>query len=195
MASQDIDIQLVREAKRGNKRAFDALVIKYQFKLVKLVGRYVYDSAEALDVVQESFIRAYRALPTFQEKSAFYSWIYRIALNTAKNHLASRSRRPQAADIDLDQFINTSPAVADNEDPEGLLMRDEVEEAVLHAVDKLSEDLRTAIVLREMAGLSYDEIAESVHCPVGTIRSRLHRAREAIISEVMPLLDKEGGKL
>ncbi len=196
MASQDTDQALVYAAQRGDKRAFDALVVKYQFKLLKLVERYVRDSAEASDIVQETFVRAYRALPSFQGKSAFYSWLYRIALNTAKNYLLANQRKPAMSVVDdLDALANVPGTHSDNGDPAGLLLRDEVEQAVWQAVDHLAEDLRTALVLREMAGLSYEEIADAVHCPIGTVRSRLFRAREAVLKEINPLLNRGGSQL
>ena len=196
MDDNQTDSELVLRAQRGDKRSFDLLVAKYQYRLQKLVGRYVFDANEAHDVVQEVFIRAYKALPSFQGKSAFYSWLYRIALNTSKNYLAGRARRVPNVDIDINEADRTHlPAnqiPCDHDDPEGLLIRDEVEACVLAAVDSLSEDLRTALVLREMAGLSYDEIAQAVQCPVGTVRSRLFRAREAVIGEIQPMLDHKG---
>lgn len=195
MGNTDIDIELVRQVQRGNRRAFDALVVRYQFKLTKLVARYVRDQSEVNDVVQESFIKAYRALPNFRGDSAFYSWLYRIAINTAKNHLSSRDRRPPDTDIDFTDAEERIPqaSVHEQSSPEGLLLRDEVETAVFSAVDKLPDDLRTAIVLRELAGLSYDDIASTVSCPIGTVRSRLYRAREAIVAEIEPLINQVDG--
>lgn len=193
MDTHDIDIELVRQVQKGNRGAFDALVIRYQLKLTKLVGRYLRDKSEVNDVVQESFIKAYRALPNFRGDSAFYSWLYRIAINTAKNHLSSRDRRPPDTDVDFvdaeEQY--TQPQIHEQNSPEGLLIRDEVEAAVYSAVDNLPDDLRTAIVLRELAGLSYDDIACTVNCPIGTVRSRIYRAREAIVAEIEPLLNRD----
>jgi RNA polymerase sigma-70 factor (ECF subfamily) len=186
-----VDRTLVERVQRGDKRAFDVLVLKYQHKLVKLVSRYVRDPSEVMDVVQEAFIKAYRALPSFRGESAFYTWIYRIAINTAKNYLVAQGRRPPDGDIDsgdVDQ-IEGETELKDNATPERLLLRDEIEETVMDAIAQLPEDLRVAITLRELEGLSYEEIAEAMDCPVGTVRSRIFRAREAINKRLQPLLD------
>lgn len=190
MMQQDVDLELVRQVQAGNRHAFDALVMRYQFKMTKLVARYVHDQTEVHDVVQEAFIRAYRALENFRGDSAFYSWLYRIAINTAKNYLLTKERRPPAVDIDFNEAEERLEArqAQQSVSPERLMMRDEVETAVFKAVDSLPDDLRTAIVLRELAGLSYEEIAATVQCPVGTVRSRLYRAREAIVAEISPLI-------
>jgi len=167
------------------------LVLKYQHKLVKLVARYVRDPSEVMDVVQESFLKAYRASPSFRGESAFYTWLYRIAINTAKNYLVAQGRRPPDGDIDsadVDQIAGETE-LKDNATPERLLLRDEIERTVMSAIDQLPEDLRTAITLRELEGLSYEEIAESMDCPIGTVRSRIFRAREAINKRLQPLLD------
>jgi RNA polymerase sigma-70 factor (ECF subfamily) len=167
------------------------LVLKYQHKLTKLVSRYVRDPSEVMDVVQDSFLKAYRALPGFRGESAFYTWIYRIAINTAKNHLVAQGRRPPDGDIDSAdaEQIEGESELKDNATPERLLMRDEIERTVMDAIEQLPEDLRTAIMLRELEGLSYEEIAQSMECPIGTVRSRIFRAREAINKKLQPLLD------
>ena len=191
MGEDGVDRTLVERVQRGDKRAFDLLVLKYQHKLVKLVSRYVRDPSEVMDVVQEAFIKAYRALPSFRGESAFYTWIYRIAINTAKNYLVAQGRRPPDGDIDssdVDQ-IEGETELKDNATPERLLLRDEIEETVMDAIAQLPEDLRVAITLREVEGLSYEEIAEAMDCPVGTVRSRIFRAREAINKRLQPLLD------
>jgi RNA polymerase sigma-70 factor, ECF subfamily len=177
------DLSLVRRVQRGDKGAFDALVLKYQHKLVKLVMRYVRNPAEAEDIAQEAFIKAYRALPQFRGDSAFYTWLYRIAINTAKNAVVSRDRSPVEYDLDrhnTDESYDMQGRMKDSETPEGLVLTDEIRTTVNAAIDSLPEDLRTAIVLRELEGLSYEEIAAAMDCPVGTVRSRIFRAREAI---------------
>jgi RNA polymerase sigma-70 factor (ECF subfamily) len=186
-----VDRALVERVQRGDKKAFDLLVLKYQHKLVKLVSRYVRDPSEVMDVVQESFLKAYRALPGFRGESAFYTWIYRIAINTAKNYLVAQGRRPPDGDIDSGDVeqIEGETELKDNATPERLLLRDEIEKTVMDAIEQLPEDLRTAITLRELEGLSYEEIAESMDCPIGTVRSRIFRAREAINKRLQPLLD------
>lgn len=184
------DEELVRRVQRGDKKAFDILVRKYQYKIAQLVNRYIKDSSEALDVAQESFIKAYRALPGFRGESAFYTWLYRIAINTAKNHLAMRSRRPSDDEIDIEEAEQFESGVhlRDQETPEGLALSEELAEAIQAALDQLPEELRTAITLREFEGLSYDEIAQVMNCPVGTVRSRIFRAREAIDKKLEHLL-------
>jgi RNA polymerase sigma-70 factor, ECF subfamily len=177
------DLSLVRRVQRGDKGAFDPLVRKYQHKVVKLVMRYVRNPAEAEDVAQEAFIKAYRALPQFRGDSAFYTWLYRIAINTAKNAVVSRDRSPVDFDLDMqnpDESYDMQGRLKDSETPEGLVLTDEIRKTVNAAIDALPEDLRTAIVLRELEGLSYEEIAAAMGCPVGTVRSRIFRAREAI---------------
>jgi RNA polymerase sigma-70 factor (ECF subfamily) len=183
MSADASDLSLVRRVQRGDKGAFDALVLKYQHKVVKLVMRYVRNPAEAEDVAQEAFIKAYRALPQFRGDSAFYTWLYRIAINTAKNAVVSRDRSPVDYDLDLqnpDESYDMQGRLKDSETPEGLVLTDEIRGTVNSAIDALPEDLRTAIVLRELEGLSYEEIAATMECPVGTVRSRIFRAREAI---------------
>src|SRR5438309_1861478 len=182
MSADISDLSLVRRVQRGDKGAFDALVLKYQHKLVKLVMRYVRNPAEAEDIAQEAFIKAYRALPQFRGDSAFYTWLYRIAINTAKNAVVSRDRSPIEYDLDRnsEESYDMQGRMKDSETPEGLVLTEEIRSTVNAAIDALPEDLRTAIVLRELEGLSYEEIAAAMACPVGTVRSRIFRAREAI---------------
>jgi RNA polymerase sigma-70 factor (ECF subfamily) len=176
------DLSLVRRVQKGDKAAFDALVLKYQHKVLKLVQRYVRDPSEAEDVVQDAFIKAYRALPAFRGDSAFYTWLYRIAINTAKNALVSAGRRPMSFDLDAQDATGAEfqARLKDTDTPERLLLTEEIRSTVNKAIDGLPDDLRTAIVLRELEGLSYEEIAHTMDCPVGTVRSRIFRAREAI---------------
>ncbi|MBV8854019.1 MAG: RNA polymerase sigma factor RpoE [Sinobacteraceae bacterium] len=183
MSADVSDLSLVRRVQRGDKGAFDALVLKYQHKLVKLVMRYVRNPAEAEDIAQEAFIKAYRALPQFRGDSAFYTWLYRIAINTAKNAVVSRDRSPIDYDLDrsnTEESYDMQGRMKDSETPEALVLTDEIRTTVKEAIDALPEDLKTAIVLRELDGLSYEEIAAAMDCPVGTVRSRIFRAREAI---------------
>ena len=192
MAEQRTDQHLVERVKRGDKKAFDVLVLKYQHKVVKLVSRYVHDPHEALDVTQEAFIKAYRALPNFRGDSAFFTWLYRISINTAKNYLVSQGRRPPASDVEIDdaEQFDGYPDLSDLSTPEEFLLKDEVERTVVEAMEALPDDLRTAITLRELDGLSYEEIADVMACPVGTVRSRIFRAREAINSRLDKLLSE-----
>lgn len=183
-----VDKKLVERVKAGDKRAFDLLVKKYQHKIVALIGRYVYDQHEALDVAQETFIKAYRAIPNFRGDSAFYTWLYRIAINTAKNHLVARSRRPMDVDVDDAQYFEGENELKDIETPENSLYREELEQVIKRTLSKLPEDLRVALTLREFDGMSYEDIADVMDCPVGTVRSRIFRAREAIDKEISPLL-------
>lgn len=182
MTAAVTDQQLVERVQSGDKRAFDLLVLKYQHKIMSLISRYVQDSDEVQDVAQEAFIKAYRALPRFRGDSAFYTWLYRIAINTAKNHLVSRARRPPGSDVDLEdaQYMDAGDALRDQETPESRLFGDELRDVVNTALQKLPNDLRAAVTLREFDGLSYEEIAEVMECPVGTVRSRIFRARDAI---------------
>jgi RNA polymerase sigma-70 factor (ECF subfamily) len=184
--SQHSDQQLVERVQRGDKRAFDLLVLKYQHKIFGLISRYLRDTSEIQDVAQEAFIKAYRALPNFRGDSAFYTWLYRIAINTAKNHLMSKSRRPPGTDIDVEdaQYFEGDSPLRDIENPENVLYAQELKQVVASAMDKLPEDLCTAVTLREFEGLSYEDIADVMECPVGTVRSRIFRAREAIDREV-----------
>jgi RNA polymerase sigma-70 factor (ECF subfamily) len=191
MGDNNVDQTLVERVQNGDKKAFDILVQKYQYRLTKLISRYVYDQSEVMDVAQEAFIKAYRALPSFRGESAFYTWLYRIGVNTAKNYLVSQGRRPPSVDIDADEagYLEGESELKEYATPEHLLVRDEIENTVQSAIEKLPEDLRTAITLRELDGLSYEEIAEKMNCPVGTVRSRIFRAREVINGKLKPLLD------
>lgn len=191
MGENNVDQSLVERVQRGDKKAFDILVRKYQHKLVKLISRYVYDNSEVMDVTQEAFIKAYRAIPSFRGDSAFYTWLYRIGVNTAKNHLISQGRKPPNVDIDAEdaEYLEGRSDLKEFGTPEHLLVRDEIEETVRRAIEKLPDDLRVAITLRELEGLSYEEIAAKMDCPVGTVRSRIFRAREAINTRLRPLLE------
>ncbi len=191
MSEREVDQALVERVQRGDKRAFELLVSKYQRKIFRLLSRLIRDSAEIEDVAQEAFIKAYRALPNFRGESAFYTWLYRIAINTAKNHLVAQGRRaPTSTETEVEDAENFDDAdqLRDVNTPDSMLQSRQVGEAVNRAIEKLPEDLRTAIVLRELEGLSYEEIAESMNCPIGTVRSRIFRAREAIANELRPLL-------
>jgi len=185
------DKELIQRVKQGEKAAFDLLVLKYQHRIINLVLRFVHNHSDALDVTQEAFIKAYRALPNFRGESAFYTWMYRIAVNTAKNHLAVQSRRPTGNDMDFAEIeqIDTGDALKEQATPENLLLRDELQTRVLNAMEALPDDLKTAITLREVDGMSYEEIATVMECPIGTVRSRIFRAREAIDKEILPLLE------
>ncbi len=187
---KNTDSQLVKRVQKGDKRAFDLLVIKYQHKILGLVSRYIKDRNEVEDVAQEAFVKAYRALPKFRGDSAFYTWLYRIAINTAKNYLVAQNRRPPNSDIDVADadYIGAGTVLQDIETPENNLFRDELKRAVEHAIKGLPEDLKTAVTLREYDGLSYEEIADIMDCPVGTVRSRIFRAREAIDKQIEPLM-------
>ena len=192
MSDQNLlDEQLVERVQRGDKNAFNLLVQKYQHKVVNLVARYVNNPGDVPDVAQEAFIKAYRALPTFRGESAFYTWLYRIAVNTAKNYLTSQGRRPPSSDVEADEaeYYGGGEALQEVATPENLALTDEIKRTVFTAIEALPEDLRTAITLREMEGLSYEEIAEIMDCPVGTVRSRIFRAREAIDKKLQPLIE------
>jgi RNA polymerase sigma-70 factor (ECF subfamily) len=190
MSGGDSDKDLVERVKNGEKAAFDLLVLKYQSRIVNLVSRFVRNPADALDVTQEAFIKAYRALPNFRGDSAFYTWMYRIAVNTAKNYLAVQARRPTETDQDISEIeqIEGDNALKEQATPEHMLLTDEIQRTVVEAIEKLPDDLRMAITLREVEGLSYEEIAAVMECPIGTVRSRIFRAREAIDKELSPLL-------
>lgn len=188
--AEPVDEELVRRVQAGDKKAFDLLVLKYQHRIIQLINRYIRDPHESQDVAQETFIKVYRALPGFRGDSAFYTWIYRIAINTAKNYIASRARRPADDDIEVDtaEQFESATGLRDQETPEGVLLSEELAGVIQLAVDELPEELRTAITLRELDGLSYDEIAEVMNCPVGTVRSRIFRAREAIDKKMHTVL-------
>ncbi len=185
------DLELVRRAQRGERGAFDLLVLRYQHRVVKLVARLLRDPTEAEDIAQEAFVKAYRALASFRGDSAFYTWLYRIAVNTARNAMASRQRRPLDYEADLSEAEQSAveSRMRHGDTPEAAALSDEIHATVNRAVAELPEDLRTAIILREIEGLSYEEIAEAMDCPVGTVRSRIFRAREAIDRNLKPLLD------
>jgi len=194
MGDREVDQQLVLRAQRGDKRAFELLVTKYQRKLGRLLSRLVRDPAEVEDVTQEAFIKAYRALPSFRGESAFYTWLYRIGINTAKNYLVAMGRRaPTSTGFDHEEAENFEDAeqLRDTATPENELIGKQIAETVNRAMDQLPEDLRTAITLREIDGLSYEEIADVMKCPIGTVRSRIFRAREAIAAELRPMLGTE----
>lgn len=190
MSEDASDEQLVARAQAGDDRAFDLLVRKYQHKVVKLTARYV-NPADAQDVAQEAFIKAYRALHGFKGNSAFYTWLYRISINTAKNHLVARSRRPASQDIDVAdaELYGHTERFSEHDTPEALLESEEIRNTVIHAIQTLPEDLRTAIMLRELEGMTYEDIAQTMECPVGTVRSRIFRARAAIEQELAALAD------
>lgn len=197
MSDRTADQALVERVQRGDKRAFELLVAKYQRKIFRLLSRLIRDPAEIEDVAQEAFIKAYRALPNFRGDSAFYTWLYRIAINTAKNYLVAQGRRaPTTTETEIDdaESFEEGEQLRDVATPDAVLLSKQVAAAVNRAIEKLPEDLRTAIVLRELEGLSYEEIAESMNCPIGTVRSRIFRAREAIANELRPLLDTSKDK-
>ncbi|EWH12001.1 RNA polymerase sigma factor RpoE [Catenovulum sp. SX2] len=190
MKPEVTDQQLVERVQRGDKQAFNLLVQKYQHKVTSLVSRYVKHPGDIADVAQEAFIKAYRAIPGFRGESAFYTWLYRIAVNSAKNYIASQARKVAVNDIDVAdaEFIDSADALRVNSSPEQLMMSDQVKQVVFKTIDGLPDDLKTAITLREIDGLSYEEIADVMECPVGTVRSRIFRAREAIDTNLQPLL-------
>jgi len=192
MSEREADQELIIRLQRGDKRAFDLLVLKYQQRVINLVSRYIRDPSEAQDVAQEAFIKAYRALPRFRGDSAFYTWLYRIAINTAKNYIVAQSRRPPSTGVDAEiaEQLDVGVRLKDNATPEHLLLEQEIAETVHKAISALPDDLRTAISLRELEGLSYEEIANTMSCPVGTVRSRIFRAREAIDAKLKPLLEE-----
>jgi len=192
MNDRDLDRQLVERAQRGDKHAFELLVSKYQRKLVRLLARFIRDPAEVEDVAQEAFIKAYRALPSFRGDSAFYTWLYRIGINTAKNYLVALGRRaPTTTEFDSEdaESFEGGEQLRDINTPESLLMSKEIASTINDAMEHLPEELRSAITLREIEGLSYEDIAEIMNCPIGTVRSRIFRAREAIAEQLRPLLE------
>lgn len=191
--TKETDKELVRRVKKGDKHAFDLLFGRYHHKILNLVGRYLRDPEDVQDVTQEAFIKAFRALPRFRGDSAFYTWLYRIAINTAKNHLVARSRRPPGTDVDVEdaEFMEGTDALKESESPESALARDQLKAGIDAAIAQLPDDLRSAVTLREFDGLSYEQIAEIMECPVGTVRSRIFRAREAIDRAIEPLLSSQ----
>lgn len=192
MSEQLTDQQLVELVQRGDKNAFNLLVQKYQHKVAHLVSRYVKNNGDIADVVQEAFIKAYRALPNFRGESAFYTWLYRIAVNSAKNYLVAQGRKPPANDVDAEEadFYDGSDALRENSTPERVMLSDEIKRILFDTVEKLPEDLKMAVTLREIEGMSYEDIANVMDCPVGTVRSRIFRAREALDKEIQPLLQQ-----
>ncbi|WP_395340965.1 RNA polymerase sigma factor RpoE [Ningiella sp. W23] len=191
MSEQKTDQDLVRLVQAGNKNAFNLLVVRHQNKVMNIVSRYVKNSGDVADVTQEAFIKAYRALPNFRGDSQFYTWLYRIAVNSAKNYLTSQSRKPPASDVDAQEadFYEGSDALKENASPERTLLSEELQKKLFATIEGLPDDLRAAITLREIEGLSYEEIAAVMECPVGTVRSRIFRAREAIDKVIVPLTE------
>jgi len=196
MNDSSTDKLLVERVQQGDKRAFDLLMSRYQHKLMSLVSRYISDYQEAQDVVQETFIKAYKALPKFRGDSAFYTWLYRIGVNTAKNHLAAKGRRPSASDVQVEdaEVYDEGYRLRNIDTPESQILTSELEKAIYEALNSLSDELRTAFSLREFDGLSYDEIAEIMECPVGTVRSRIFRARDGIDQQIKPLMEDSWGR-
>ncbi|SDJ00150.1 MULTISPECIES: RNA polymerase sigma factor RpoE [Ferrimonas] len=192
MSEPNSDQQLVERVQQGDKQAFNLLVMKYQHKVANLISRYVKNQGDVADVAQEAFIKAYRALPNFRGESAFYTWLYRIAVNTAKNYLVSQGRRPPASDVDAEEaeFYDGADALREDASPERQLLSEEIKKVVFNTIETLPEELRVAITLRELEGMSYEEIATVMECPVGTVRSRIFRAREAIDKRIQPLLER-----
>ncbi|WP_107850867.1 RNA polymerase sigma factor RpoE [Oceanimonas marisflavi] len=190
MSENLTDQQLIERVQRGDKNAYNLLVKKYQYKVANLVSRYVSNPGDVPDVTQEAFIKAYRALPGFRGESAFFTWLYRIAVNTAKNHLVSQRRRPPGSDVEIEdaEYYGGGEALKEQASPENLMLTEEIRRAVFDTIDGLPDDLKTAITLRELEGMSYEDIASVMDCPVGTVRSRIFRAREAIDKRVTPLL-------
>jgi len=190
VSEREVDQALVERAQAGDRRAFDMLVLKYQQRISNLIGRYVRDSSEVLDITQDAFLKAYRALPGFRGESAFYTWIYRIAINTVKNHMMSQGRRPPGDDVEAEvaEQMDIGAKLREVATPEAELLSSEIADSVQAALDGLPQDLRTAIMLREFEGMSYEEIATTMDSPIGTVRSRIFRAREAIDKRLRPLL-------
>ena len=191
--THDLDLDLVRRVQRGDSAAFDLLVRKYQHRIAGLIGRYIADWSEVQDVAQDTFLRAYRAIGNFRGDAQFYTWLHRIAVNTAKNHLVAHNRRPPTDDVDAEEaaLYDSGVRLRDTDTPERELMRQQMEQTVVQAVEALPQELRDAITLREVEGLSYEEIAQRMGCPIGTVRSRIFRAREAIDAQLRPLMDLE----
>jgi RNA polymerase sigma-70 factor (ECF subfamily) len=194
MTEREVDLALVERVRRGERHAFDLLVIKYQRKIMRLLSRMIHDPAEIEDVAQEAFIKAYRALPQFRGESAFYTWLYRIALNTARNWQAASFRRPATVtplENEDGETFDQIDGLSDHSTPESLMASRQVAQAVNEAIDELPDDLRAAIVLREIEGMSYEEIASTMQCPIGTVRSRIYRAREAIAARLRPVMERD----
>ena len=191
MGTNLLDAELVKRVQKGDKTAFDILVLKYQHKVVNLISRFVSDQAECQDIAQDAFIKAYRAIGNFRGDSQFYTWLYRIAANTAKNHLASRARKSPIYSVDVDdaEHYEGESGLKEYSNPENLLLTDEIKRTIFRVIEDLPDDLKSAITLRELEGLSYEEIAEVMDCPIGTVRSRIFRARDAIDKELRPLLE------
>lgn len=196
MSDRASDQLLVERVKAGDKHAFDLLVLKYQHRIIKLIMRYIKDPAEAMDVSQEAFLKAYRAIPKFRGDSAFYTWMYRIAINTAKNHIVAAKRRPleYASEISEPEEFEWHSSLQDPDSPERQAMGDDLRAAVEDTIESLPDELRAAITLRELDGLSYEEIAQVMECPVGTVRSRIFRAREALDKRIRATLDDGGNQ-
>ncbi|MFV2031196.1 MAG: RNA polymerase sigma factor RpoE [Gammaproteobacteria bacterium] len=191
MGTNLLDAELVKRVQNGDKAAFDILVQKYQHKVVNLISRFVSDQTECYDIAQDAFIKAYRAIGNFRGDSQFYTWLYRIAANTAKNHLASRARKSPMYSVDVDdaEHFEGESGLKEYSNPENMLLTEEIKETIFRAIEALPDDLKSAITLRELEGLSYEEIAEVMDCPIGTVRSRIFRARDAIDRELRPLLE------
>lgn len=197
MSERDVDAELVARVQRGDKQAFDLLVLKYQRKIMRLLSRMIRDPGEIEDVAQEAFIKAYRALPQFRGESAFYTWLYRIAINTARNWLAQNNRRPStpsAQENEDGETFDATDNLTDSSNPESEMASRQIADTVNKAINDLPEELRNAIVMREIDGMSYEDIAESMSCPIGTVRSRIFRAREAIATRLRPLLGETGDR-
>ncbi|MGB6240846.1 MAG: RNA polymerase sigma factor RpoE [Castellaniella sp.] len=197
MSEREVDLALVERVRRGDRHAFDLLVIKYQRKIMRLLSRMIHDPAEVEDVAQEAFIKAYRALPQFRGDSAFYTWLYRIAVNTARNWQSASFRRPSTVSVtenDEGETFDQIDGLTDQSTPESVMASRQIAQAVNEAIDALPEDLRTAIVLREIEGMSYEDIASTMQCPIGTVRSRIFRAREAIASHLRPVMEQDAGR-
>ena len=192
MNEPQTDAILIDRIQRGDKQAFNLLVVKYQNKVCQLLSRYIHNPSDVSDVAQEAFIKAYRALPTFRGESAFYTWLYRIAVNTAKNHLIAQGRRPPGSDVDVEdaEYHESAIALKEISNPENQMLSEELKRVVFNAIDSLPDDLKTALSLRELEGLSYEEIADVMGCPVGTVRSRIFRARETVEKRIQPLLQR-----
>jgi len=194
MSEREVDLALVERVRRGDRHAFDLLVIKYQRKIMRLLSRMIHDSADIEDVAQEAFIKAYRALPQFRGDSAFYTWLYRIAINTARNWQAASFRRPATVSTlenDEGETFDQIDGLSDQSTPESMMASRQIAQTVNEAIEALPEDLRTAIVLREIEGMSYEDIASTMQCPIGTVRSRIFRAREAIASRLRPVMEQD----